>query len=470
MKKRPVIFIAAFSAIVAAAWAMSARPPGIADQPPAAISIFLTGNEFGEMKPCGCASGQLGGLDRRAALLSGSETSRKLIVDTGNFVDTEAPQDLIKFNIIGQSLGLLDYDLVVFKPRDVEIAREQGLLESFTQAYAVIASPGTGGDLPATFRRNFDLNGKDVSIIIEARRDAASRSVQVYPAATIPHGGSGEVRIVVLEECDDSVLSAAGAEEDVDCFICPPRSDEPLVLSEQPHEPMILTLGRFGRYVSELRIVSAGADGRSFPDRHGDSSGARRNRGDGLSLVFSFEPVTEDLPQAESVEQLYSFYQQLVKETGLLERHPRSALESGLRYTGSGACKGCHGYEYDKWSTKAHAHAYATLQRVGSEYDPECVVCHVVGMDYESGFITPELTGNLTDVGCENCHGPGSRHVDSGGAQPCGRPRSDCMDCHTPDHSHYMGNEEAYFQKIIHWREQKSADNCLNKGAGDIGQ
>ena len=47
---------------------------------------------------------------------------------------------------------------------------------------------------------------------------------------------------------------------------------------------------------------------------------------------------------------------------------------------------------------KDHANAFATLERVGSQYDPECVICHVIGMDYDSGFITEEKTPLMKDV------------------------------------------------------------------------
>jgi hypothetical protein len=455
--KRLLICIAAFSA-VAGVWAMSGNPPVRARKSSDAISVFLTGNEFGQMKPCGCASGQLGGLDRRAAVLGRAEASRRLVVDTGNFVDADAPQDLIKFNIIGQSLVLLDYDLAVFTPRDVEMAEEQGLLEIFREAFEVIAAPGLGRDLPGTFRKDFDLNGRTVSVVVEAA---------VQPAATEAASPRDRrvVRIVVLDECGDPAKDAAAAAGEIDCVICPPRSDEPIVLSERPHDPLVISLGRFGKYVGVLRILDGGEDsGLNLP---GGATVARRDRPDGLSLVFSAEEVAEDLPPAESIERLYGFYQQLVKEARLLEDYPRGVLDGDLRYAGSKSCRPCHGYEYGKWSTKAHAKAYSTLQRAGSDYDPECVVCHVVGMDYESGFITQELTPDLTDVGCENCHGPGSRHIESGGSTPPGRPRSGCIDCHTPDHSHYFGNEQAYYEKIIHWKEPESTDNCLSEENGD---
>jgi len=151
---------------------------------------------------------------------------------------------------------------------------------------------------------------------------------------------------------------------------------------------------------------------------------------------------------------LYQDYQQLVKEADLLKMYPRFILPGGLEYTGTKSCKPCHEYEYEKWSTKSHAHAYETLKRAGSQFDPECVLCHVVGLKYEGGFVSEQETTDLKDVGCEVCHGPGSEHIKSLGMTKTTGPKMDCTDCHTPENSgNYAGNEELYFQKIIHWRE-----------------
>jgi len=94
---------------------------------------------------------------------------------------------------------------------------------------------------------------------------------------------------------------------------------------------------------------------------------------------------------------------------------------------------------------------------VGSELDPECVGCHVVGLKYESGFVSVQETGDLKDVGCEACHGPGSEHIKSLGKAETTGPKQECVECHTPDNSgNYAGNEKLYFEKIIHWREPNS--------------
>jgi hypothetical protein len=79
-------------------------------------------------------------------------------------------------------------------------------------------------------------------------------------------------------------------------------------------------------------------------------------------------------------------------------------------------------------------------------------------MEYDSGFISEQKTGHLKNVGCENCHGPGSKHVESGGVVALTEPKSVCIDCHTPEHSGgYAGNEGAFLEKIVHWQEPNSS-------------
>src|SRR5262249_4477711 len=80
-------------------------------------------------------------------------------------------------------------------------------------------------------------------------------------------------------------------------------------------------------------------------------------------------------------------------------------------------CKGCHKAAYAVWKDSPHPHAYETLVHKAKrptlrQYDGECVVCHVIGFGFESGFTGEEKTPMLKGVGCESCHGPASLHVE----------------------------------------------------------
>jgi hypothetical protein len=81
-------------------------------------------------------------------------------------------------------------------------------------------------------------------------------------------------------------------------------------------------------------------------------------------------------------------------------------------------------------------------------------------MEYESGFVSEEKTLHLKNVGCENCHGPGSEHIRTLGKAKTTEPKSVCLDCHTPEHSgDYAGNERSFLEKIIHWKRPGSNVN-----------
>ncbi len=399
------------------------------------ITVFLTGNELGVLKPCGCSGGQLGGLERRPAVFDNVPAKGRMIVATGRLVEGEGEQDLIKFDILAQAFNLLGYDAVNLTEEDMEIAGSLGLIEGIGSLFNVITSYRPADvNLPTKFTKQFSLKDKTIAVTV-ATFDAESAPIEQVGKLFTPQPGLQTVNILILNRCVPGIVSSITKKEIVDCLICPAESDEPALLSEPGKIPLVISVGRFGRYICRLQIKPA--KDKVKP-----------------KLSFSPIPVEEDLKQEKSLLALYEVYQQLVKEANLIEKIPRFALPGGLEYTGSKSCKGCHEYEYEKWSTKSHAHAYATLEREGSEADPECVVCHVVGLKYESGFVSMDETGDLKDVGCEVCHGPGSEHIKTLGKAETAGPKLDCTDCHTPETSgKYAVNEAFYFEKIIHWRE-----------------
>ncbi len=425
-----------------------------------AITVFFTGNELGALKPCGCSGEQLGGLDRRDSVFNTVGPENRLIVDTGSLVPESTEQNLIKFNIVVQAFSQLGYNVVNLTEQDILIARQAGLLDVLGSAFNVITADGLDEALlPAKFTKRFTLDGTSVDVTIAAidTEEQISRLPDLFAAST--DESSSTVNVLISNHAPAPILASALSSDKelqsqnwcvVDLMIVPPQSDEPMLVSDANARPLIVSAGRVGKYVGKIQVILPGP-----------------------VLSFSAIPVTEDLPQNQACVDLYKDYQRLLKEAGLLEKYPRFILPDNLQYVGSKSCKLCHDYEYEKWLTSSqvfipgslkqaspdnrHADAFATLEDVGSDYDPECVICHVVGMQFQSGFISPEKTPDLKDVGCENCHGPGSEHLSSLGAVETSGPMSTCTDCHTTEQStEYAGNEDQYFEKIIHWREPVS--------------
>ncbi|MEK7242010.1 MAG: multiheme c-type cytochrome, partial [Planctomycetota bacterium] len=171
------------------------------------------------------------------------------------------------------------------------------------------------------------------------------------------------------------------------------------------------------------------------------------------SGVMETVTLDERLEDSALMLSLLDNYQERLKEEKLLSRVERFPLPGQTSYVGSRACSPCHPAVSQHWGSTLHATAYETLLKAGRASDPECVACHVVGLNYVSGFQSQDISPDLTGVGCEGCHGPGSLHIAECRMQSVewGIPDSEfriphsgrygkaspegCKGCHDPEHS-----------------------------------
>ena len=134
------------------------------------------------------------------------------------------------------------------------------------------------------------------------------------------------------------------------------------------------------------------------------------------------------------------------------------APTSGPAYVGFQACEACHtgaamGYQTSRWRMSQHEHAFAALalpaaaaiaRQAGISGDPQaapaCLKCHATG----GGAIAGAAGFSYREgVGCEACHGAGSRYMaeavmrDRTAARAVGltaNPAATCDDCHQTPH------------------------------------
>ena len=420
------------------------------------ITVFFTGNINGSLKPCGCSGGQLGGLDRRPAVFNSVPQQKRLLIDTGSIVETDNDQDLIKFTVIMQAFNMLNYDVVNLTKKDFEIAQNVGMLGDSEVNF--ISAFGAEEEFAQMYQNEFLFNGEHI-IVSVVTLDLDSTPIEFIREAFPQETEKKSVNILIIDKNDDSIISSISEMDIVDCLICPPEYDEPIIISDPDEKLLAFSVGKYGRHICMLQINTA-------PNENS------------LNLSFSYIPVSEDLEQDTDLINLYKSYQQIVKERNLLETSkPDFPLPDGLRYIGSKSCESAnchedpyiHQYEYVIWSDnpktsgEQHSHAYETLVEVGSQYDPECIVCHVVGYNYESGFISEEKTPQLKNVGCEYCHGPGSKHYENPyeyHMTPIPDRIELCKKCHTPEHDgDFAGHEEEKLEIINHWPEPNDVSN-----------
>ena len=134
---------------------------------------------------------------------------------------------------------------------------------------------------------------------------------------------------------------------------------------------------------------------------------------------------------------------------------PEPSREAPI-YVGVEACAACHAGAVAFWRqqhvkapgkdasgklverTLSHASAWQTLVDDGKDKDRSCVGCHSVGFNQPGGYCRTSEVGALKNVQCESCHGPGSRHIELGGAKDAlVHARVDeavCRGCHHVPH------------------------------------
>ena len=112
------------------------------------------------------------------------------------------------------------------------------------------------------------------------------------------------------------------------------------------------------------------------------------------------------------------------------------------RYVGTEACKDCHEEPYNnfkKYAKKAHSFEAIKKMRdhLTSQEVKTCYNCHTTGYGKPGGFIDENTTPGMANAGCEVCHGPGEKHIESEDADDIlGTDRlsvEQCSECHSKD-------------------------------------
>ncbi len=131
---------------------------------------------------------------------------------------------------------------------------------------------------------------------------------------------------------------------------------------------------------------------------------------------YSFELIdmNRSIPDREDIRTEIDAVTKRVADIAKNKRALRNAGSDPNRiFVGEKSCKECHTKQHDFWLETGHAHAYAILERENKQFSVDCVGCHVTGWEEEGGFYQPKEVGNLKNIQCESCHGPGKFHIES---------------------------------------------------------
>jgi len=127
--------------------------------------------------------------------------------------------------------------------------------------------------------------------------------------------------------------------------------------------------------------------------------------------------------------------------------YPRSYGSEKETYLSDRQCKSCHESAWDIYSKSGHRQAFNTIGTRGQSHEPECIVCHTTGYQYQNGYEDKSPYNKLTGVQCEACHGYGTEHSRDG--KWLAQAKDSCVTCHDKENSPDF-DYAIYWDKIKH--------------------
>jgi hypothetical protein len=467
---------------------------------------------------------QLGGVDHFAALLKKDGPANALVLGAGpmlfrdpKLAGEQKDQDLIKARALADVFASLKF--AGWAPGANDWAGGSELLGDVTKDRLTLFAANIKGGGFST-GRVFELGGERIGIVgvTQVTPEGVTPGLQVDDARAALVAGANwldaqgahiRVALVVAPRGDalrllDAVpgfhVALLGKPIDHGEANDPPtppvRIGETLVVEAQNHLQSVAVVDLFvrdGKYSfadasgidaeeKRLSLLARASDLKSALARSGISEQDRAARSRDLEAVnaelaeaakppalppgssFRYElvDVRESLGADAATKAELAGYYKSVNE------HNREAFKDVLPppvpagasgYVGVDACTSCHQSEREFWDRTPHHAAYASLAVQNKQFNLDCVGCHVTGYEAPGGTTVAHVD-KLTDVQCEVCHGPGSRHVGNpADASLISIPeRSFCAGkCHHPPHVHEDWSVDAAWPVIVGKGHERAA-------------
>ncbi|MEK0449593.1 MAG: hypothetical protein RL088_1861 [Verrucomicrobiota bacterium] len=418
------------------------------------LKIFLTADVRGRLVPCGCFTGQFGGLTRVSTVL-GEPDSKSLRLDAGDAL--EGPDDFHRMELayIHRAFAQMGYAAANLGHREARLSAPE--LRQLAQSSGVpllsanLLDSQTGAPV-----------AKSHTIVKRGGWRIAIVGVldEMIPAVEL---GTG-LRVEKMSTAIGQLLPALKKDADFLVLLAFTNQEQLARLAREFPEFTAVLGGKVTQPSQE-----AGREGKTallYVTNESKALGTLRLRldspGDAALLGGDVMLVHHQIAEDREIEKLAIAYREEIRTTTLaLDDPTRTAADAvpGVRsapaFAGSESCTTCHAAAADVWKKSSHSHAFQTLVSRKADADPNCIGCHTVGFQKPGGYRREFGISKLTDVGCESCHGPASRHVErvKAGDLEGGRLRklgaADCVKCHHGEFSRPF-EWEAFWPLIMH--------------------
>jgi hypothetical protein len=508
MAMRAAVLAVVVGALLAGCRRQEARPQE-APAPPQQVAspgavLFVSADTRGYLGPCGCSENMRGGIGRAAFQVQEARKGGQpvLYIDGGNslFGEThlkadQVPQEERKakaladaFRTMGLSIratGELD------DTRGADFRQGLGLpelpsggvkvLDAGARKVGVVAA-ASGDALVKASQRARDEGADFIVALLDQPLEAAQAAAALPGLAAnlvVATHSAGEfsaednrlvradVPVVALQSKGRSLLR-------VDLTYAPRKGPFTPQRSQGDTEREVSALEqRIALLDKEINLPGVDPKLKALKQGKRDELAARKQTlltapppaaTDVNGFTTRFLPLEPHLPTAPDTQALVKAYDADVGQLNLAwaKEHGQDCpapAKGAAAFVGSAACADCHPDATAVWEGSKHHHAWETLEEVGKQHHLNCVGCHVTGWQKPGGVCRLDKVAGREDVGCESCHGPGSKHVDAPGPTTIvGKPGQDvCVTCHNAENSPHF-DFLTYLPRILgpgHGRPEK---------------
>lgn len=395
---------------------------------PKHLAIVYTNDVRGEIRSCGCAVHDLGGLGRRATfvrVLRDTTTADVLLLDAGDFFSASINYGKEKAELAMKSMVLMHYDGVVPGEKEFGFGVEYFQTRARAAGLPVLASnlfDAAADTLLFPASRELKLRSGLRVGLIGALSDRIKMPPQVLegsleirdPATTVQAAVDAlrpnvDVVVVLAHMSRGEAKRFAELLKGVDVVV-QGHDGMPMRKVQRWGEPYVLQVSPKGMYVG---VAYATLD-RSKRVAH---------------LTSSVVGLDQSFVDDEGVGKLFTAY-----DIDIATRE-KAALPASVTtaFAGADACQSCHASIFEQWKGTRHAHAFEVLTSQKREFDRDCTPCHTTGFFKQGGFVNASATPHLTGVQCESCHGNGFAHAKDPKVKTDTIAKSTCRACHTAE-------------------------------------
>ncbi|MDB6172514.1 MAG: cytochrome [Chthoniobacteraceae bacterium] len=400
------------------------------------FTLYFTCDIRGRLVPCGCFTGQMGGLTRVATLIGLGQSPQCLKVDIGDALGGTEDFEQIEHRYILDAFAKLGYDAVNLGHREAALSAAQ-LREIKAKAPVPILAANlldkTNGRPIFDTHRIVTRGRWKVALVGVMDSHLAADSLGEGLVLEPVESTLGRLLPALKKEADFIVLLAFANEAALKSLardfyeldvVLGGNVSQPAQQLIRENRSLILYTTNQSRAVGRLDLTL------EPPSKMTAQSGE-------VMLVH------DKVPEVDAIRALATAYRAEIRHARLAIDNPES-LQAGMipgvknaaSFVGSERCVSCHANAAKVWAGSRHSHAFAPLVNNHADADPNCIGCHAIGFGTASGYRREMEGAKLVHVGCESCHGPGSQHVEQRGAgvETAGRLRTvgagDCQKCH----------------------------------------